>query len=155
MKLDIELLVELIKKGKNQYIINKETGQVFEISNKILDAVEDDYYEHLTNEEMESANVLKEMWEGSSKYEFIPKISEGDLINIVMEIVESLDKEDNLREILMEIVSSGGIYKKINYLIVNYKGFYEIYDKFLTDYLRRKLKSWALSVGFEIIEPEE
>jgi len=155
MKLDIELLVELIKKGKNQYIINKETGQVFEISNKILDAVEDDYYEHLTNEEMESANVLREMWEGSNKYELIPKISEGDLINIIMEIVESLDKEDNLREILMEIVSTGGIYKKINYLIVNYKGFYEIYDKFLTNYLKRKLKNWALSVGFEVLEPEE
>ena len=155
MKIDIDLLVNLIKSGKNQYIINKETGQVFEISNKILDAVEDDYYEHLTNEEMESANVLKEMWEGSSKYEFIPKISEGDLINIIMEIVESLDKEDHLREILMEIVSSGSIYKKINYLIVNYKGFYEIYDKFLTDYLRRKLKNWALSIGFEVLEPEE
>jgi|FaiFalFF_MnMetaG_3_1042247.scaffolds.fasta_scaffold02843_1 hypothetical protein len=155
MKLDIELLVELIKRGKNQYIINKETGQVFEISNKILDAVEDDYYEHLTSEEMECANVLREMWEGSSKYEFIPKISEGDLINIITEIIESLDKEDNLREILMEIVSTGGIQKKINYLIVNYKGFYEIYDKFLTDYLKRKIKNWALTLGFEILEPEE
>ncbi|MDT7879759.1 MAG: hypothetical protein RQ990_02755 [Candidatus Hydrothermia bacterium] len=155
MKLDIELLVELIKRGKNQYIINKETGQVFEISNKILDAVEDDYYEHLTSEEMECANVLKEMWEGSNKYEFIPKISEGDLINIITEIIESLDKEDNLREILMEIVSTGGIQKKINYLIVNYKGFYEIYDKFLTDYLKRKIKNWALTLGFEILEPEE
>jgi hypothetical protein len=155
MKLDIELLVELIKRGKNQYIINKETGQVFEISNKILDAVEDDYYEHLTSEEMECANVLREMWEGSNKYEFIPKISEGDLINIITEIVESLDKEDNLREILMEIVSTGGIQKKINYLIVNYKGFYEIYDKFLTDYLKRKIKNWALTLGFEILEPEE
>jgi len=155
MKLDIELLVELIKRGKNQYIINKETGQVFEISNKILDAVEDDYYEHLTSEEMECANVLREMWEGSSKYEFIPKISEGDLINIITEIIESLDKEDDLREILMEIVSTGGIQKKINYLIVNYKGFYEIYDKFLTDYLKRKIKNWALTLGFEILEPEE
>jgi hypothetical protein len=155
MKLDIELLVELIKRGKNQYIINKETGQVFEISNKILDAVEDDYYEHLTSEEMECANVLREMWEGSNKYEFIPKISEGDLINIITEIIESLDKEDNLREILMEIVSTGGIQKKINYLIVNYKGFYEIYDKFLTDYLKRKIKNWALTLGFEILEPEE
>lgn len=155
MKLDIELLVELIKRGKNQYIINKETGQVFEISNKILDAVEDDYYEHLTSEEMECANVLREMWEGSNKYEFIPKISEGDLINIITEIIESLDKEDDLREILMEIVSTGGIYKKINYLIINYKGFYEIYDKFLTDYLKRKIKNWALTLGFEILEPEE
>ncbi len=155
MKLDIELLVELIKRGKNQYIINKETGQVFEISNKILDAVEDDYYEHLTSEEMECANVLREMWEGSNKYEFIPKISEGDLINIITEIIESLDKEDDLREILMEIVSTGGIQKKINYLIVNYKGFYEVYDKFLTDYLKRKIKNWALTLGFEILEPEE
>jgi hypothetical protein len=155
MKLDIELLVELIKRSKNQYIINKETGQVFEISNKILDAVEDDYYEHLTSEEMECANVLREMWEGSNKYEFIPKISEGDLINIITEIIESLDKEDNLREILMEIVSTGGIHKKINYLIVNYKGFYEIYDKFLTDYLKRKIKNWALTLGFEVLEPEE
>jgi hypothetical protein len=155
MKLDIELLVELIKRGKNQYIINKETGRVFEISNKILDAVEDDYYEHLTSEEMECANVLREMWEGSNKYEFIPKISEGDLINIITEIIESLDKEDDLREILMEIVSTGGIQKKINCLIVNYKGFYEIYDKFLTDYLKRKIKNWALTLGFEILEPEE
>jgi hypothetical protein len=104
---------------------------------------------------MECANVLREMWEGSNKYEFIPKISEGDLINIITEIIESLDKEDNLREILMEIVSTGGIQKKINYLIVNYKGFYEIYDKFLTDYLKRKIKNWALTLGFEILEPEE
>ncbi len=151
---DIVILAEIMKnKTSSQYYLDKQTGRILEINSKIIDAFEDDYCEHLSASEMELYEVLKEIYEGSNRYVQIPKITDSDLINVIMEIIESLDEEDVMREILLSIASSFNIQKKINYLIANNQGFYRIWDKFYSNYALRKAKSWAISMGFEIYEP--
>ncbi|MEO0144490.1 MAG: UPF0158 family protein [candidate division WOR-3 bacterium] len=152
---DVSILAEIMKdKSPSQYYLDKETGRFVEITTKIIDAFEDDYYEHLSSSEKETLKVLEEIYNGSDRYVQIPKLTEGDLINVIQEIIESLDEEDELREILSKIALSENIKKKINYLIQNYEGFYEIWKKFYSDYAIKKAKAWALSLGFEIYEPE-
>ncbi len=151
---DIAILAEMMKnKTSSQYYLDKQTGRILEINSKIIDAFEDDYYEHLSASEIELYEVLKEIYEGSDRYVQIPRMTEGDLINVIMEIIESLDKEDEMREILLSIASSSNVQKKINHLIANNRGFYRIWDEFYSNYALRKAKSWAISMGFKIYEP--
>ncbi|MEO0202915.1 MAG: UPF0158 family protein [candidate division WOR-3 bacterium] len=154
-EIDLILLSEIFKdKSSSQYFLHKETGKIYEVTNKIIDAIEDNYYDHLTTSEMESVKVLEEIYNGSEKYIQIPKLSEGDLINVIFEIIEKSDIEDELKEILLSIASSGSIQKKINKLIRDYSGFYQIWDEFYSNYALKKAKSWALSMGLKVYEPE-
>ncbi len=154
-EIDLILLSEIFKdKSSSQYFLHKETGKIYEVTNKIIDAIEDNYYDHLTTSEMEIVKVLEEIYNGSEKYIQIPKLSEGDLINVIFEIIEKSDIEDELKEILLSITSSGSIQKKINKLIRDYSGFYQIWDEFYSNYALKKAKSWALSMGLKVDEPE-
>ncbi|MCS7244599.1 MAG: hypothetical protein N2504_00455 [candidate division WOR-3 bacterium] len=153
-RLDINIysLAEIIKNSE-EHILDLETGRLFKIDENILDAIESDYYDDLSVNELEVVEILKEVYNGSKRFVQVPKISEGDIINIIMEIRENLDDMDELKEKLLEIASSEKVYRKIRYLIDKNEEFEKIWNYYLWLYTVKKAKAWLLSLGFEINQP--
>lgn len=149
LNINIYLLAEVIKSGKD-HILDLETGRLYKITENILDALESEYYDDLSANELEVVEILNQLYSGSNRFVQVPKISEGDIINVIMEISESLDDINELKGKLLEIASSEKPYRRIRYLINNDEEFEKIWNYYLWQYTIKKAKAWLLSLGLEI-----
>ncbi len=152
--INIDLIVETIiyMDERSEYYLDLETGRIVEIPYTVFDAIEEDYYEDLEFEERRVLDVAKEIYEGSSRYVRIPRLSSSDYINVIMDIVEKLDKEDRLRELLLEVASGTNVSRKIDYLIRNVPGFYDLWYKHLERYVKQRVRNWGKQIQIEFYE---
>ncbi len=154
VQIDLELIVEIIQEQTplSEHYLDLERNRIIEIPYEVFEAIEEDYYDELNTREMELVEVAKAIYDGSSRYIKLPRLTNADYINVLMDIASSLDEEDSLRDVLIDAASGSQVSRKIRYLVKNVPGFYDLWGKHLSKYLREKIQAWARSLDIEFFE---
>ncbi len=152
--IDLDLIVEIIQDQTplSEYYLDLKRNRIVEIPTSVFEAIEEEDYDDLSIREMELVETAKEIYGGSDRYLKLPRLNDADLINVLMDIVDSLDESDNLRNVLMDAASGSHISRKIKYLVKNVPGFYDLWGKHLAKYIREKIQAWGKSLDIEFFE---
>ena len=152
--IDLELLVEIVQEQTplSEYYLDLKRSRIVEIPISVFEAIEEEDFDDLSIKEMELVDVAREIYQGSDRYLKLPRLSDADLINVLMDIAESLEESDRLRGILTDAASGNHISRKVKYLIKNVPGFYDLWGKHLSRYIREKLQAWGRSLDIEFFE---
>ena len=152
--IDLELLVEIVQEQTplSEYYLDLKRSRIVEIPISVFEAIEEEDFDDLSIKEMELVEVAREIYQGSDRYLKLPRLSDADLINVLMDIAESLEESDRLRGILTDAASGNHISRKVKYLIKNVPGFYDLWGKHLSRYIREKLQAWGRSLVIEFFE---
>ncbi len=154
IQIDLELIVEIVQEQTplSEHYLDVEKNRIIEIPYSVFEAIEEEYYDELNTREMELVDVAKEIYDGSSRYIKLPRLSNADYINVLLDISSSLDESDSLRDVLIDAASGNHVMKKVRYLIKNVPGFYDLWSKHLSRYVREKIQAWARSLDIEFFE---
>jgi len=154
VQIDLELIVEIVQEQTplSEHYLDIERNRIIEIPYNVFEAIEEDYYDELNTREMELVEVAKAIYDGSSRYIKLPRLTNADYINVLMDIASSLDEGDSLRDVLIDAASGSHVSRKIRYLVKNVPGFYDLWGKHLAKYVREKIQAWARSLDIEFFE---
>ncbi len=152
--IDLELIVEIVQEQTplSEHYLDIEKNRIIEIPYNVFEAIEEDYYDELNMREMELVEVARAIYEGSNRYIKLPRLTDADYINVLLDISSSLDEGDSLRDVLIDAASGNHVSRKIRYLIKNVPGFYDLWSKHLAKYVREKIQAWARSIDIEFFE---